>query len=116
MLDIYPSAKVHNIDRDSAALSISQDLCVRLGYADRMSFSCAEVSAEGDGEDATQWDTFDVVFLAALVGMDTSSKLAILGGLVRKLRPGALVVARSAKGLRGVLYPVSGVYGLWFQH
>ena len=72
-----------------------------------MSFACADVSAEDSASETTKWDEFDVVFLAALVGMDTSSKLAILGSLARKLRPGALVVARSAKGLRSVLYPVS---------
>lgn len=74
-----------------------------------MSFACTDVSAE-ESEEKTKWTDFDVVFLAALVGMNTSSKLAILEGLVRKLRPGTLVVARSAKGLRGVLYPVSWVY------
>lgn len=71
-----------------------------------MSFACTDVSDENDQEE-TSWADFDAVFLAALVGMDTSSKLAILEELVRKLKPGALVVARSAKGLRGVLYPVS---------
>ncbi|KAJ4368576.1 hypothetical protein N0V86_009483 [Didymella sp. IMI 355093] len=86
-------------------LSISHDLCSRLGYGDRMSFACTDVSAEEDDE-KTKWADFDVVFLAALVGMDTSFKLAILEGLVRKLKPGTLVVARSAKGLRGVLYPI----------
>lgn len=76
-----------------------------------MSFACADVSAEvGEDKEMTEWSEFDIVFLAALVGMDTSSKLAILEGLVKKLRPGALVVARSAKGLRGVLYPVSHIF------
>lgn len=98
---------MHNIDRDSSALSISRDLCSRLGYADRMSFACTDVSAEESGGGTTQWADFDVVFIAALVGMNTPSKLGILGTLVRKLKPGTLVVARSAKGLRGVLYPVS---------
>lgn len=114
MLDIFPSARVHNIDRDASALSISRQLSVKLGYAGRMSFSCTDVSDEGEagGEEETEWGEFDVVFLAALVGMDTSSKQVILEGLVRKLRPGALVVARSAKGLRGVLYPVSDGCGL----
>jgi nicotianamine synthase len=75
-----------------------------------MSFACADVSAEeGDMGEGTRWEYFDVVFLAALVGMDTPSKLSILKSLVKKLRPGALVVARSAKGLRGVLYPVGRV-------
>ena len=98
---------MHNIDRDTSALSVSQNLCERLGYQDRMSFACADVSVEEYPSETTRWEDFDVVFLAALVGMDTSSKLAILGSLARKLRPGALVVARSAQGLRSVLYPVS---------
>lgn len=75
-----------------------------------MSFACTDISAV-ESKEETKWADFDVVFLAALVGMDTSAKLAILGGLVRKLKPGALVVARSAKGLRAVLYPVSRRYG-----
>ncbi|KAJ8117701.1 hypothetical protein OPT61_g1168 [Boeremia exigua] len=106
MLDIYPSAHVHNIDRDTSALSVSQDLCARLGYADRMSFACADMCTGDRGQEMTKWDDFEVVFLAALVGMNTTTKLAILEGLVKQLRSGTLIVARSAKGLRGVLYPI----------
>jgi nicotianamine synthase len=99
---------VHNIDRDISALQASQELCDRLGYADRMSIACTDVSAvDIAAKSVTEWQSFDVVFLAALVGMDTQSKLSILESLANKLRPGALVVARSAKGLRSVLYPVS---------
>jgi nicotianamine synthase len=105
MLDIFPAARVHNIDRDLSALSISQSLSERLGYADRMTFACTDVSTK-PSELKTAWQKFDVVFLAALVGVDTASKLAILEGLVKKMRSGALIVARSAKGLRTVLYPV----------
>ena len=71
-----------------------------------MSFVQEDVSL-GDGNEQTDWVSFQVVFLAALVGMDTPSKLGILSDLARKLRPGTLVVTRSAQGLRGVLYPVS---------
>ena len=107
MLDIFPAARVHNIDRDLSALSISQSLSERLGFADRMTFSCIDVSTKSSEiEGETAWHEFDVVFLAALVGMDTTAKLAILEDLVKKLRSGALIVARSAKGLRTVLYPV----------
>jgi precorrin-6B methylase 2 len=103
MLDRYPSSTVHNIDRDAAALSTSQTLCQKLGY-DRMTFSREDIT-----EDAltTKWEDFDVVFLAALVGCDTTSKIDILKSLAHKLKAGTLVVARSAKGLREVLYPVS---------
>ncbi|KAL6707005.1 hypothetical protein ACN47E_004955 [Coniothyrium glycines] len=111
MRDRYPHTKIHNIDRDESALQISQDLCKELGYD--MSFAREDVSVDnayhGDVRNeshATDWQTFDVVFLAALVGMDTPSKLAILSTLALKLRPGTLVVARSARGLRSVLYPI----------
>jgi nicotianamine synthase len=104
-LDSHPNATVHNIDRDAAALSVSAELCSKLGYGG-MTFSCEDVMIEGSGCGKDAWETFDVVFLAALVGNDTHSKLSILGSLARKLRKGALVVARSARGVRGVLYPV----------
>lgn len=110
MLDIFPSAHIHNIDRDASALSTSKSLSAGIGYADQMSFACIDVSKQDEVKGATKWDEFDVVFLAALVGMNTTSKLAVLAGLVAKMRPGALVAVRSAKGLRAVLYPVRKIY------
>jgi nicotianamine synthase len=104
MLDRYPDAKVHNIDRDAAALKVSSELCEKLGHGERMSFSCEDVSV--DVQEQTDWEAFEIVFLAALVGTDRDSKMSILESLVRKLRVGTLVVARSAQGLRSVLYPV----------
>jgi nicotianamine synthase len=93
---------VLNVDRDASALSISQELCERLGYAGRMSFACEDITQESGSD----WGRYEVVFLAALVGTDTRAKLAILESLARKLAPGTLVVARSARGMRSVLYPV----------
>lgn len=122
MLDRYPEATAHNIDRDTSALRVSQRLCETLGYGQRMTFACADAGAEEErpfrrhgaiaersvgGFITTDWESLEVVFLAALVGMDTSTKLSILASLSRKLNPGTLVIARSARGLRGVLYPVS---------
>ncbi|KAH9862771.1 hypothetical protein J1614_010864 [Plenodomus biglobosus] len=108
ILDRYPHATIHNIDRDRAALHASRELSTQLGHGARMTFGCADVSGEGssDGEEKTDWHAFDVVFLAALVGLESHAKIGILEGLARKVRPGTLVVARSAKGLRSVLYPV----------
>ena len=81
-----------------------------------MSFSCEDVSVDASISidpiagiaTKTAWKGFQVVFLAALVGMDTQTKMGILASLAKKLEPGTLVVARSAQGLRSVLYPVSG--------
>lgn len=76
-----------------------------------MSFVCTDVSREDVvSVEKAIWKGFDVVFLAALVGVNTQSKLAILEALAEKLKPGTLVVARSAKGMRSVLYPVSSAY------
>jgi nicotianamine synthase len=103
MLDRYPNVSVHNIDRDVDALEASRKLCGILGYA-RMTFEHADIT---DATTTTKWQSYQVVFLAALVGMDTVCKRAILQSLAAKLKPGCLVVARSAHGLRTVLYPVS---------
>ncbi|KAF1916605.1 Nicotianamine synthase [Ampelomyces quisqualis] len=103
MLDRYPQVAVHNIDRDSSALQVSQELCQQLGHGARMSFVCEDITRPSTN--GTDWLSFEVVFLAALVGTDTESKMSILTSLAGKLRPGSLVVARSAWGLRTVLYP-----------
>jgi nicotianamine synthase len=106
IMDNYPEARVHNIDRDAGALDVSRELCAELGVSG-MTFGCEDVSQEGS---ETDWKEFEVVFLAALVGMDNETKMGILGSLARKLKRGTLVVARSARGLRSVLYPVRLLY------
>ncbi|MBO0608493.1 nicotianamine synthase family protein [Myceligenerans salitolerans] len=47
----------------------------------------------------------DVVVLAALVGATPAAKSAMLRSLAERMRPGALLLARSARGLRALLYP-----------
>jgi nicotianamine synthase len=69
-----------------------------------MTFEHADIT---DATATTKWQSYQVIFLAALVGMDTVCKRAILQSLAAELKPGCLVVARSAHGLRTVLYPVS---------
>ena len=114
VLDRYPDAVVHNIDRDIEALKLSDKVAKVTGYARRMRFVCEDVSLENDTHgkiigpaSKKEWMDAEVVFLAALVGMDTASKSRILRALAKGLRPGTLIVVRSARGLRGVLYPVS---------
>jgi nicotianamine synthase len=70
-----------------------------------MTFAC-EDATNASGE-RTYWEAFDVVFLAALVGLQSSEKVGVLRVLRQRLRVGTLVVCRSARGMRGVLYPVS---------
>jgi nicotianamine synthase len=54
----------------------------------------------------------DVVFLAALVGLDEGDKRQVLRTVRAGVRPGTYVVVRSANCLRGLLYPVVGASDL----
>ncbi|TVU37132.1 hypothetical protein EJB05_10429, partial [Eragrostis curvula] len=49
---------------------------------------------------------YDVVFLAALVGMAAEEKARVVEHLGRHMAPGAALVVRSAHGARGFLYPI----------
>ncbi len=93
---------VLNIDHDPSAISQSQRLCSRLGSKGRgMEFLCSEAGSE----DCDLTD-FDIVYLAALVGTRQEEKEKFLVDMVKKMKHGAILVVRSAHGLRKVLYPV----------
>ncbi|XP_027350846.1 nicotianamine synthase [Abrus precatorius] len=49
---------------------------------------------------------YEVVYLAALVGMDKEGKNRIIDHLAKHMAPGALLMLRSAHGARAFLYPV----------
>ncbi|KAF3963501.1 hypothetical protein CMV_012115 [Castanea mollissima] len=49
---------------------------------------------------------YEVVFLAALVGMDKEDKIKVVDHLAKYMAPGALLMLRSAHGARAFLYPV----------
>ncbi|KAM0913690.1 hypothetical protein ACQ4PT_011978 [Festuca glaucescens] len=67
----------------------------------RMSFHTADVA------DLTQeLRAYDVVFLAALVGMAAEEKADVIAHLGRHMTDGAALVVRSAHGARGFLYPI----------
>jgi nicotianamine synthase len=67
----------------------------------RMSFHTADV-ADLAGELAA----YDVVFLAALVGMAAEEKAKVIAHLGAHMADGASLVVRSAHGARGFLYPI----------
>ena len=47
----------------------------------------------------------EVVVLAALVGLSRADKREVLAAVAARMRPGALLVVRSAHRLRSLLYP-----------
>lgn len=104
-----PALKILNVDYDAAAINISARLCANLPapQGEVQKFLCA--SATDVGTDLT---TFDVVYVAALVGMSVEDKEEVVRSVVKKMKRGALVVLRSAHSLRGLLYPVVDVAGL----
>ncbi|KAK3370391.1 Nicotianamine synthase [Podospora didyma] len=90
-----------NIDCDEAAISASLQLCLALGAPGQgMEFICTD--AESPAQDLTE---FDVVYMAALVGMSQTDKEDIMINIASRMRPGALMVVRSSWGLRTCLYP-----------
>ena len=96
-------ACIHNIDKDPFAIAKSSKLCCALGHTEgTMCFQCADALA-----DTLDLRRFDVVYLAALVGSCCEHKHEIVASVAKRMRPGALLVLRSAHSLRGLLYPVS---------
>jgi len=57
-------------------------------------------------EVSTALKEYEVVYLAALVGMDKEGKNRIIDHLGKHMNPGALLMLRSAHGARAFLYPV----------
>ena len=98
----YDCISCHNVDLNPQAMEYSINVCRALGHAaDTMCFHCADASS-----DDVDLRTFDVVYLAALVGGCSSHKQSILANMIKKMSPGTLVVLRSAHSLRRLLYPV----------
>jgi nicotianamine synthase len=87
--------RIHNVDSCPRAIALSRELCDRLRVP--LTFEHA------DARDVVL-DAFDVVVLAGLVGADADEKARILGNVVRSCRQDALLVLRSAHGLRTLLY------------
>ncbi|KAL1844210.1 hypothetical protein VTJ49DRAFT_3866 [Mycothermus thermophilus] len=118
-----PDPIVLNIDCDASAIAASLTLCLALGDTARgMEFVCAEATAPilpasstpTENDDDSDSDPapptrdlaeFDLVYMAALVGMSQADKERIVRRIAERMRPGALLVARSSWGMRTCLYP-----------
>ncbi|CAN1200906.1 Nicotianamine synthase [Linum perenne] len=93
----------HNYDIDSSANAMALNLVSsHPDLSKRIFFHTADVM------DLTHnhLKDFDVVFLAALVGMDKEMKLAAIRHLGNNMAAGSILMLRSAHGARGFLYPV----------
>ncbi|XP_057515387.1 nicotianamine synthase-like [Amaranthus tricolor] len=68
----------------------------------RMKFHTKDVMSVGKEE----LEEYDVVFLAALVGMNKEEKIKVIHHLAKNMAPGSTLMVRSAHGARAFLYPV----------
>lgn len=98
-----PDTRFDNYDRCSVANGRARKL---VSAADedvrsRLVFHTAEVA-----DLTAELGAYDVVFLAALVGMTSGEKANAIAHLGKHMADGAVLVARSAHGARAFLYPV----------
>lgn len=90
---------VDNLEVDREAFVLGRHLVRQLGKAETMGF------IHSDLRDFTDLELYDVVCLAALVGLCPEEKREITAHLSRHMRSDALLLVRSAHGLRSLLYP-----------
>lgn len=97
------SSTFHNYDIDPSANSMASRLTEsHPDLSRRMSFHTTDImDVPGD-----VLREYDVIFLAALVGMEIEDKMLVVEHLARHMAPGAILMLRSAHGARAFLYPV----------
>ncbi|KAK1434476.1 hypothetical protein QVD17_00219 [Tagetes erecta] len=92
----------YNYDIDSLANSMAASLVANdHDLSKRMVFHSADILDVTD-----ELKEYDVIFLAALVGMDVDEKLKVIRHLAKYMAPGAILMVRSAHGTRAFLYEV----------
>uniref|UniRef100_A0A7N0VNJ2 Nicotianamine synthase n=1 Tax=Kalanchoe fedtschenkoi TaxID=63787 RepID=A0A7N0VNJ2_KALFE len=92
----------HNYDIDESANSLATKLVSSdADLSKRMVFHTTNIMNVTDA-----LKEYEVVFLAALVGMDKDAKIQVIDHLAKHMSPGATLMLRSAHGARAFLYPV----------
>lgn len=92
----------HNYDINATANSQAEALVLPdPDLSKRVMFYTADVM-----DITTKMKEYDVVFLAALVGMDKEEKNRFIAHVSKHMAPGTLLMLRSAHGARAFLYPV----------
>ncbi|GFZ07221.1 nicotianamine synthase 3 [Actinidia rufa] len=97
------AATFHNYDVDPSANSLASHLVsTDPDLSKRMFFHTSECN----GGYKSELKEYEVVFLAALVGMAKEEKKGFIDHLAKYMAPGAILMLRSAHGARAFLYPV----------
>ncbi|KAI3977491.1 hypothetical protein MKX01_000404 [Papaver californicum] len=92
----------HNYDIDRSANALASNLVVAdPDLSKRMLFHDTDIM-----DVTTGLRDYEVVFLAALVGLNKEDKRKVIDHLAEYMAPGSLLMLRSAHGARGFLYPI----------
>nr|AZR38345.1 nicotianamine synthase [Sedum alfredii] len=92
----------HNYDIDASANALGCNLVSSdPDLSKRMKFHTIDIMKV-----TSTLKEYDVVFLAALVGMDKEAKIQVINHLYKHMAVGAILMLRSAHGARAFLYPV----------
>ncbi len=98
------------VDRDVRAAELAAGVLARLAPGADLRVQVADASRPGDLAGALAG--CDVVLVAALVGRSRPEKRQVLASVGQAMEPGGYLLARSAHGLRSLLYPVADVEDL----
>ncbi|KAI9028861.1 Nicotianamine synthase [Phycomyces nitens] len=90
--------RIDNIDVNPLATQAATELTERLGMEDRLKYYTMDAASYGGYGQA------DVIVLAALVGETYKDKMDFLKLISSQMKPGALILTRSAHSLRKLLY------------
>jgi hypothetical protein len=92
--------RIDNLDRDAAALALSREVAGALGVT-----GLGFVQVDAGGDDVVDLVGYGLVIVAALVGRTPGEKAEVIAHVADAMAPGALLLVRSARGLRTLLYP-----------
>ncbi|XP_026451704.1 nicotianamine synthase 3-like [Papaver somniferum] len=92
----------HNYDIDRSANALASNLVsADPDLSERMLFHDTDIM-----DVTTGLSDYEVVFLAALVGLNKEDKRKVIDHLAKHMAPGSLLMLRGAHGARGFLYPI----------
>lgn len=86
------------LEKDSESYSISVTLVEKLGLSSNVTI------INTDAEKYNGYNKFDLIYLAAMVGHDETTKSNIISLIHTKIRKGKLLLCRSSHGTRKLLY------------
>ncbi|XP_037030972.1 nicotianamine synthase 1-like [Bradysia coprophila] len=92
-----PSAVIINYDHSAEAVELGTIVINKISRLSVEHRSALQITAK-------DLEEVDLVYLAALVGIDKAEKMEIMKHLYDVMRPGSILIARSAIGLKTLVY------------